>query len=196
MSILRDLDPTNTRLSALPPPRPGPAIVRFVALLLIAAGTVWLFLTQHPERKNGAIESLQTENPDREPRPRVVELVQRTPETTALPPEQSLSSKPDKGAALIRESSHAQENAIESNKGSLKIKQEANSGLKTEPPDKKELAVAPQQKPRGNRVSNSAAPKKQGKPVVTRAATDGNRSLTATKKSSERDIDIITAIVR
>lgn len=196
MSILRDLDPANARLSALPPARSGKAILWVIALLFIVAGTAWLFLAQHRERENGAIESQQHESTHRDNPPRTLELVQSAPEAARLLPEQSQPPWPDKGAALIRESAHIQENALESNKAPLGIHQEQNSGLKVEAPDKKDLAIAPQKKSGGNRPSNSATTKKQGKSLVAHAAANGNRSLTTTKKPAERDIDIITAIVR
>lgn len=196
MSILRDLDPTNARLSAVPTPRSGRATVWIIALLLIVAGTAWLFLAQHRERKNGTIESQQIESAHSVNPPSALELVQRPPAAPLLPPEQSHSSKPDKGAALIRESTDPRENALESRKAPLDIHQELNSGLKAVPSDKEEAAVAPQKKSRQNRPSNSAATKKQGKTLVAHTAADGSRLLTTTKKSAERDIDIITAIVR
>ncbi|KXB31835.1 hypothetical protein AT959_05690 [Dechloromonas denitrificans] len=197
MSILRDLDPTNTRLSALQTPRSGKAIVWISALLLIIAGTAWLFLAQYRERKNGAIESQQNEKTHRGNPPGTLELAQRVPGAALLLAEHSHPPIPDKGAALIRESPPAQENAKERNNSSLDISQERNTGLKAEQPSyKNELVVAPQNKSKENRPLNSAATKKQGKALAAHTATDGSRSLATTKKPAERDIDIITAIVR
>lgn len=198
MSILHDLDPANARLSSLPPPRSGRAAVWIIALLLIIAGAAWLFLTQRQERQNWVIES--SPPPRQENLARALELAQPPP-ASPLPPvlEQSPPPRPDQGAALIREGTHATEDAIDSNKTSLNLpdfRQGQDSGLKAEPSGKKRLAIAPQKKSSENRPSNAAATKKQGKTSVTRAATDSSRPHSNVKKATERDVDIITAIVR
>lgn len=198
MSILRDLDPANARLSSLPPPRSGRAAVWIIALLLIIAGTAWLLLTQGQERQNWVIESSQP--PHQEKLARALELAQQPPET-APPPvlEQSPPPRPDKGAALIREGTYATDDTIDSNKTSLNLqdfRQGQDSGLKAEPSGKKGLAIAPQKKSSENRPSNAVATKKQGKKPGAQAATDGSRPHSNVKKAAERDVDIITAIVR
>lgn len=190
MSILNDLDPANARLPATNRTAHNRLIPWASASLLLVAGTAWVYLANDVDEKGGravAPVALATDTlvPASPPSP--------TPATTSSEVERD-------GVALIRNTQAAADKPLETGKqpnAFAALQEEITSADKV---PTKNVATTPaspvtattnqrtDQKPR----STTKTAKREEK----KASTNGQRQTKAAKKPSERDIEIISAIVK
>lgn len=190
MSILSDLDPQNAMIHRnARAASKGNKTVWMLVLLLLSGGAIGLLLTnksgQHPPATHDTVAT----------------AVSTAESSAASVPSNPAPPPATAGAAEIRENTPAQ-GARKPNKVSeqsalqaMQIEQEQTRGEQptgnTSLPVSKQKSVATDQRPK---AANSVA--KPSRNTGKRSTTDGARTAKSEKKPAERDIDIITAIVK
>lgn len=185
MSILNDLDPENARI----PPASSKANNRLVAwasaLLLLVAGVVWIYIGKVFDDKNTLPIS-------------PVALASDGPVTPplSLPPAASAAPTAEAtGAALIRAIPAASGEKVEAEKqpnAFAALQDDPVTSSKTPAAASKSLATKASQ--RTEQKTNS--PAKAGKRQANKGSGSVQSKTRSAKKPAERDIDIISAIVK
>lgn len=189
MSILSDLDPRNNRFIDRPPPRKRSKITWVLALVPLL-GAAFLTLALRPaaneaELTNPAPVVGPSAAPEAPPAP--TKSMSVAPEKHADAAARILVAAQSKNTGPAEESTGA--NAFQA------IQQEL---------DKPTAAIShPASVPPTAKASPTKKPRDSGKPAASTASVrkanrgnDSPRSARSTNQSAERDIDIITAIVR
>ncbi|UCV02017.1 hypothetical protein [Dechloromonas denitrificans] len=189
MSILRDLDPQNATIhhNARVASK-GNKTVWMLVLLLLSGGAIGLFLTnqsgQHLPATNDTVAT-------------AVSTAESSASAASAP--SNLAPPPAApGTAEIRENQGERKLNKASEQSALlamqmeleKTRGEQPTG-NTPAPVSKQKTVATDQHPK---TTNSSA--KSSRNTAKRSTADGTRTAKAEKKPAERDIDIITAIVK
>lgn len=190
MSILRDLEPQNAKIHyASRVARKGSQIALALAALLLLGGTIMLF-------RNSQFEQIQT--------------AVAPPETPVGidpgPARGSPASTPTPGAesALIRENRPAQNNREPNNSHDENVLQamQTESGKtqgehllasNTSPEFNRPSMAVPEQH---RKIMANANARKLPKNTTRHSSNNGRQLAEGNKKPMERDIDIITAIVK
>lgn len=190
MSILRDLEPQNAKIHyASRVARKGNQIALALAVLLLLGGMIGLFRSTQSQPIQTAVDHSAT-----------------PPGIDAGPARDSPTSTPTLGAgsALIRENRLAQNNRA-SNKAhdenilpamqveSRKTQAEQRLASKTSPQSSKPNLAATEQH---RKAMNNADVRKLPKNTARHSTSNGRHVAESYKKPMERDIDIITAIVK
>nr|MBL8411506.1 hypothetical protein [Dechloromonas sp.] len=187
MSILSDLAPENSKLPANAPHAGKPPIVAWLlALLMLAGGGIWLYWSmQH------SANTIASPIPP-------VQLVERVSEVQAQPstPDQApiaIIRTPSEGSATIR--NDIQTANGHSEKATGNIFQTMQKELETPSPSRpserltKERSVTSQKKEESLVVASGKSQAKTSTPAK-------QNSKAGSKKHEERDIEIISAIVK
>lgn len=191
MSILNDLDPKNTRLPSSARQSGSRPFAWVAALLLLTAGLLWIYL-------GDALIGKETTT---------VPVVARASDTPASPPMPSTpaaTAEPltnEGGAALILTTPSASAETEEATKQS-----NAFAALQEDIANGSAVAVAApaaaMASPAGTTKANqrteakTSSAAKTTKRLASKDSGNGQRQARAGKKPAERDIDIISAIVR
>lgn len=190
MSILRDLEPQNAKIHyTTRVASKGNQIAFALAVLLLLGGTIWLFRNTQSEQTQTAVAPSAT--------PAGIDSGPMRDSPTSTPP---LGA----GSALIHEN-HPAENNRESNKArdenvfqAMQIESGKTQGeqLLTSntslPLSKLNLAATEQHR----KAINNANTRKLPKNTARHSTVNGRYNAESYKKPLERDIDIITAIVK
>jgi cytoskeletal protein RodZ len=188
MSILSDLDPKNAKIPAGPSPKPSRNTGLMLALLLLCGGVSWLYLAQ-PFATVGNVDS--TLPPNQSPGSNEP-LLASVAETTPLP---AAATHEESGSALIQ-SAPATENAADASEASPNVFQELQNELDATPSAGTDTVTKPAA--RQIKASDKKSAKVSRAKKVTRSASaaTGQRPTKTAANPSERDINIISAIVR
>lgn len=192
MSILRDLDPQNAMIHRNPrDASKGNKIAWMLALLLLSGGATWLFLSNKSSQNLPATDST------------VATTVSTNESLAATDSARDNPPPATAGTAEIRENHPAQGEqksdkaageqsvllAMQMEQEKTRMEQPAVSTPST--PIVKQKSAATDQR---LKTANSAS--KSPRNAAKRSTPDGARPTKSEKKPAERDIDIITAIVK
>ncbi len=188
MSILNDLDPANSRIPTSTRRTSSRIVAWASALLLLVTGMLWIYFGSVFDGKGE-----RTISP--------VASDSNVPMPPLLPPQPATATAPateESGAALIRTATAATDESVD------KIKQpNAFAALQDElpngsPPSPKAAATSQAGKTKATQRTEQKthAAAKSTKHLANKKSTNGQRQARSDKKPAERDIDIISAIVR
>lgn len=186
MSILNDLDPVNARLPAKARVSRNRLLPWASAILLLLAGMSWIYFAN----------PLDVGTPPAVP---AVAVAAEVP-TTPPPPTPSAAASPSEtepgGTALIRNTPTGNEEAPGKQANAFAALQAELAA--TEKPTIKAAEPAPSVAAKANqqKEQKSRATAKTAKRNEHQGSANGQRHAKAAKKPNERDIDIISAIVR
>jgi hypothetical protein len=191
MSILRDLDPQNAMIHRnTRDASKGNKIAWMLALLLLSGGATWLFLSNKPSQNLPATYST------------VATTVSTNESLAATDSARDNQPPATGGTAEIRENQPAQGEQKSDKAGEQsallamqmeqeKTRMEQLTGSTPSTPIVKQKSAATDQR---LKTANSAG--KSPRNAAKRSTPDGARPTKSEKKPAERDIDIITAIVK
>lgn len=193
MSILRDLDPQNATIhQSARVASKGNRIAWILTLPLLLGGAIWLFLDNQPSQSATYLAATPTTSTD-ESRP--------PPDSARHDPAQLAA--PDAGTALIRENAATpgeRKSDTASEKSVLQTMQMELEKARGEQAShskatsvSKAKSTAPDQPEKTTKSANS---NKSSKSMAKRSTSTGQRMAKSEKKPAERDIDIISAIVK
>lgn len=191
MSILSDLDPQNNRIQANNSSASSISLWWLLALPLLLAGVVW-WLYQTDQTAPGSIDTSSSPPGVAAPLPEVTANTANAPASDLAAGHAEASVFPnenDKGSAVILSSEGGMNNA------------DASLPQAVSPPSSAVLAAASETKTPEPAASPAAkrAPKKSaakaGKAKKTSVAANQSPQ-NSTEKAKERDVDIISTIVR
>jgi hypothetical protein len=195
MSILNDLDPANTRLPSSAKQSGSRPFAWVAALLLLTAGLLWIYLGDAMIGKGTTTVpavAMASDTPAAPPMP-------STPATTAEP------STNEGGAALIRTTPSANAETEEATKqpnAFAALQEDIASGSTVAAAATVAAPAAAIASPAGTTKANqrteakTRSVAKATKRPASKDSGNGQRQARAGKKPAERDIDIISAIVR
>lgn len=186
MSILNDLDPVNARLPAKARGSRNRVLPWASAILLLLAGMSWIYFAN----------PLDVGTPPAMP---AVAVAAEVPATLAQPSPvaaASASASEPSGTALIRNTSAGNEEAQSQQANAFAALQAELAA--TDKPSIKAAEPVPSVAVKANqqKEQKSRAPAKATKRNENQGSANGQRHAKAAKKPNERDIDIISAIVK
>ncbi|HJV94129.1 MAG TPA: hypothetical protein VJ572_11655 [Azonexus sp.] len=200
MSILSDLDPKNTRFRDTPSSGKNSKLVWMLALLPFLAGAVWMVTSLQPGM-NTSGDELRTMPAVGQAR---AASADPTPAGAAQAAALAASEKPAEGAALIVAAADPQGRGTADREAGTNVFQAMQKELE-KPASRQPSADTAGQPADRQAVKETKAKKAQAnaKPAAgarTKTANKGNEGYRASrnvsKPAAERDIDIISAIVR
>lgn len=197
MSILSDLDPKNAKFRDIPSSGKNSKLFWILALLPFLAGAAWMVIALQ-SGMNTTGEALQTIPALGQARAASTEPAPAgAPQPAPLP----ATDKPPEGAALILAAAPQQGEGTTGREGGTNVFQAMQREL-DEPASRQLAAVEASQLADRQVVKAKKAPA-NAKPAAgarTKSANKGNEGYRASRNTSkpaaERDIDIISAIVR
>ena len=188
MSILSDLDPKNAKIPATSAPRQSRNTGWVMALLLLCGGIFWFYLGQ-PSDTIGSVDVSPPPNPGAGSNEH---LLASAAQTAPLP---AAENREETGSALIH-SVPATETAAVASEESPNVFLQLQKELDATPSAATDIVAKPatQQKQASNKTSSKVGRVKK----ATRSASTatGQRPTKTAVTPSERDINIISAIVR
>lgn len=189
MSILQDLDPHYAKIPPASPRKGGSKMTGWIlAVLFLLGGAIWLIFNIQFGQKPGAIDQPATQ--------------QASLPAAANPPPvpaQAPTPQANEGSALIRENTSTPneaksgENTFETMQKELEKAEDKHTVVETNQPAKEHKSV----KPSGQK-KHATKPRSHKHPAPlpgTTASKTSHQGKTA-KNPAERDLDIITAIVK
>jgi len=200
MSILSDLDPKNTRFRDTPSSGKNSKLFWMLALLPFLAGAAWMVIRLQSGMTSTG-EELQTTPAAGQAR---ATSTDPAPAGAAQPAAQPASDKPTEGAALILAAAHPQGDGSADREAGTNVFQAMQREL--DKPASRQSAAGEASPSADRQVAKETKAKKtqeNAKPATgarTKSANKGNEGYRASRDASrpaaERDIDIISAIVR
>lgn len=188
MSILSDLDPKNAKIPATSAPRQSRNTAWMLALLLLIGGIFWFYLAQPSDMIGTVDASLPLDQAAGSNE----HLLASAAQTAPLP---SAENREETGSALIH-SAPATEATTVASEESPNVFQQLQKELDATPSAATDIVAKPagQQKQASNKMSSKVGRAKK----ATRSAStaSGQRPTKTAATPSERDINIISAIVR
>lgn len=188
MSILNDLDPANSRIPSSARSTNSRIVAWTSALLLLIAGMLWIYFGSVFDGKGE-----RTISP--------AALASDVPQTLPQPPQPATAAAPtaeEGGAALIRTMATGSEESLGTTNqpnAFAALQHELPTGSTTPPhAAATSQAAKPKATQRTEQKTHTAA--KSTKRPPNKNSTNSQRQARSDKKPAERDIDIISAIVR
>lgn len=200
MSILSDLDPKNTRFRDTPSSGKNSKLFWMLALLPFLAGAAWMVISLQSGMTTTG-EELRTT-----PAAGQARAASSAPVPAGAPQQaaQATSDKPAEGAALILAAARPQGDSTADREAGTNVFQAMQREL--DKPASRQPAAGEASPPADRQVVKETKAKKtqeNAKPAAgarTKSASKGNEGYRASRDASrpaaERDIDIISAIVR
>jgi hypothetical protein len=203
MSILSDLDPKNARYRDTPSSGKNSKLIWMLVLLPFLAGAVWM-LASLQSGMNTSGEDLRTipaVGQARAASSAIPATASTDPAPASAPPKSvpPASDKPAEGAALILATAHPQGDATADREAGTNVFQAMQKEL--DKPASRQPAAREASQPADRQAVKETKPKKTQATAQASAGTrtkayKGNEGYRASKPAAERDIDIISAIVR
>lgn len=198
MSILQDLDPKNAKIDPQTPNGNARKFAWMLALMSFLGGSAWLVFNFQFEKNAVASDRVAALTPssNESPTAPTTEKVEPPPQASPLIP-----SSAAQGSALIHENSTAQngrkeDSAVQGNAFQA-MRQEVATPMnhQTAPGRGSPKAHKSVKSSQEKKATTKISAKKSSKKTAARATTDAH-SAKNEKRPAERDIDIISAIVK
>lgn len=203
MSILQDLDPKYAKMQAQPKPHGWRPIGWLALLLLVIFCGSWLLLSRQSNKPGevGGTERMTANQPEtntEQPKKATLTNSLPPPSTARAIPEPASTEKTAK-SALIREVPTQEvrnsDNSTKNRSTSSNTTNNTNQQIDLAHSDSRNESAASPHKETHRKIAASAKPKEAHR-RTTQALTPADNKPMTQKKAAERDIEIISAIVR
>jgi len=189
MSILQDLDPHYAKIPPSPPPKGGSKVTGWIlAVLFLLGGAIWLIFNIQFGRNPAPIDQPATQ-------PASLPAATNPPPVLAQAP----ATQANEGSALIRGNTSAPnetksgENTFETMQKELEKAEDKHTVVETNQRAKEHKSVKPSEQ-----IKHTTKPGAHKHPAPLPSTTTSRTSHPGktAKNPAERDLDIITAIVK